>query len=59
MLTLNRVRLGAALAVPGLPDTGERPERPILTERERDRRLSRFGIGVFAKRRERRNGSPV
>jgi hypothetical protein len=44
MLALHRVRLGAALAVPGRPDAGEHSQRPVLTEREPCRRLSRLGI---------------
>jgi hypothetical protein len=52
MLALYRVRLRAAPAVPDRPDAGEDGERPVFTQREPCRRLTRLGIRVFAKRRE-------
>jgi hypothetical protein len=53
MLALDRICLGAALTVPGGPDTREQRQRPVLTKRKPCRRLARLGVGVFTKRSER------
>ena len=50
VLAVNGRALRPAHAMPGRPEAGEGEERPILIQREPDRRLARLGVGIFAKR---------
>jgi len=49
--TLDGRTLGASHTPPRRPEAGEGEQRPILAQREPDRRLARLGVQVLAERR--------